>query len=577
MFYSFRARLFAISAGLLGIFMLGIGVYLHEAIRGWTEERLGQDLEARAQLLVETLEADNDVGAAELVGRLEATDDQRVTLIGEDGRVWADTHLDGSELEEADNHADRPEIQTALGGETGLATRHSESVDIDMLYVAVPLVESPGVLRMSVPLEEVDDALARLRVVLVVGGLIGIGVAIFMSSVASRMASRVFQRVLDRTRRRKRRVDPPEDLSVPDEIDGASPAELAERLEQTLDLLVSERNRFRAVLDGMNEGVVATDEDLEITLSNRTAQQLLDTGGSLEGAGVDEVLPPEVIEPMVDRETDSVEFETEGPPTQQIHVQATPRSDSEGWILVLHDVTTIRQLETMRRDFVANVSHELKTPVTVIRANAETLLDGAIEEPEHARSFTEGIERNARRLSELIADLLDLSRIESGETDLEVEPVELADVAREVFEDVRRRFEDVPGFESSIDPSTRVIADPDALRRVVSNLVENAVKYGEGARPVELTAELRDDVVVCEIRDDGPGLAEEHRDRIFERFYRVDDGRSSDRGGTGLGLSIVKHLVDQMGGEVGYRVDDGSVFWFSLPAADEPDGGSGSS
>ncbi len=565
MFFSLRNRLFVISLVLLAVFMAGMGIYLHQTLRDWSESRIEADLQARAELVANAIRAaDGPELSADFVQQLGGPDDQRITLVDAGGNLVADTHLTADEIEGAEPHADRPEIQAAYEGDLGLARRHSDTVGVDMLYAAVP-ADDEAVVRVSVPLEEVDEALAHLRFLLILGGLIGIGVAIFMSSIAARMMSDVLQQVLQRARPERDGADRPDGPA-----ESTTVYDLTQRLEKSMDLLVHERNRFRAVLDGMNEGIIATDADATVTLTNRPAVELLDADGELEGMPLADVVPRDVADALTGGDSDSEEFELSGQPARRIHVSATARPGADGHILVLHDVTTLRRLETMRRDFVANVSHELRTPVTVIQANAETLLDGALNDPEHARSFTEGIQRNAERLSHLVSDLLDLSRIESGQSDLQLEPLSLQDAIRRGVDDIEDRLDDGPGFRIEVPDDVTVVADRDGVHRVLLNLLENATKYGESDQPVELRAHSDDGSVTVEVRDYGPGIDEEHRDRIFERFYRVDSGRAAERGGTGLGLAIVKHLVGSMNGQVGYRPadGDGSVFWFTLPRPD---------
>jgi two-component system phosphate regulon sensor histidine kinase PhoR len=251
-------------------------------------------------------------------------------------------------------------------------------------------------------------------------------------------------------------------------------------------------------------------------------------------------------------------------------VRATPQGESGGAVLVMHDATEIRRLETVRRDFVANVSHELRTPVSIIQANTETLLLGALDEPAQARRFLDAIRRNAERLGQLISDLLDISRIEAGKYAIEMRPLSMASVAhsvsKSVSESCRRRG---VVLEVSVDRELRVRADAGALEQVLVNLVENAVKYGPEGGTVELAAVEQGAVVRIEVRDEGPGIALAHRRRVFERFYRVDPGRSRNMGGTGLGLAIVKNLTEAMGGEVGVdsREPTGSAFWLRLGRA----------
>ena len=548
---------------------------LHQTLADWTSSRIESDLEARAELIVNALNmVDTLDEKAQLVDSLGGPTDQRITLIDADGTVLADTYVDDRDLAALDNHGERPEVQASLDGELGMARRHSTSVDADMLYVAIPIPDSDAVLRASVPLREVDEALRHLRLLLLFGGVLGIGVAILMSSIASRLMSQTLQQVLDRARTDTDAApaagaSPGADTDV-DGDDSDSLRQITRALEETLELLVRQRNRFRAVLDGMTEGVIATDSDLQITLSNRSVHRLLNTDGDLEDRPLSALLPDDIIEAIVEDSDDTVEFQPSHRPVRRIRIRTTPRPDTGGYILVFHDVTTIRRLETMRRDFVANVSHELKTPVTVIQANAETLLDGALGDAEHARTFTEGIDRNARRLSRLISDLLDLSQIEAGEIEIELQQTPLRAVVEDAVVDIEHRVNSSStSIDIDIDEELRVQSDFDALYRVLLNLLENAVKYGGDDPTVQLHARRRQSMVLVEVIDNGPGIPGEHRDRLFERFYRVDRGRTVDMGGTGLGLAIVKHLVASMHGEVGYRPaePEGSIFWFTLPAA----------
>lgn len=566
-FLSFRSKLFAISLLLLALFVASMGLYLHQTLGGWTESRIETDLQSRAQLIVNALDFSDDTARQiALIGALGEEEAQRITLVAADGTVLADTHLSSAEIETVENHAGRPEVRAALEDGFGLSRRHSTSVDTDMLYAALPTAESDAVVRVALPLDDVDEALSHLRLLLIIGALFGISAAIFMSSLASTLMSRTLQNVLDRARSNQ-----PSPASGA-ESSTASLQQLTQHLELTLDELAEQRNRFRAVLNGMSEGVVATDEDLMITMSNRTARRLLqidvDPDADPGQTSLRRWLPADVTKSLVEDQEDSVEFNVTTPAHRWIRVRVTPRSDPRGYIFVFHDVTAIRQLETVRRDFVANVSHELRTPVTIIQANAETLIDGALDDSDHALSFTQGIHRNAERLSRLIANLLDLAQIEAGEMDFDLQPQKLSTTLAQIVDEMRR-YADVEGTQihCSVPDDLEVYADRDALEQISFNLLENALKYG-GDGLIEVTARRRDTAVLIEISDEGPGIAEELADRIFERFYRVDGGRSSKTGGTGLGLSIVKHLVRSMDGEVGYRMRDGggSIFWFTLPA-----------
>ena len=241
--------------------------------------------------------------------------------------------------------------------------------------------------------------------------------------------------------------------------------------------------------------------------------------------------------------------------------------------MVLHDVTRLRRLETMRRDFVANVSHELRTPVSVIRLNAEALRDGALKDEKNGPRFVEATLRHAERLSNLVADLLDISRIESGRYEKEARWLSLPSVLEDVVNDMGQLAEERQvALELGDVAEIEVRVDRKALEQVLTNLIQNAVKYaGEPGVQVRVSATLENKSVFIHVADEGPGIDEIHHPRIFERFYRVDAGRSKHMGGTGLGLAIVKHLVANMGGKVGLHANEprGTVFWIKLKKSEK--------
>jgi two-component system phosphate regulon sensor histidine kinase PhoR len=243
-------------------------------------------------------------------------------------------------------------------------------------------------------------------------------------------------------------------------------------------------------------------------------------------------------------------------------------------VLLLEDVTAMRRLETVRRDFVANVSHELRTPVAVIRANAETLIAGAKDDPQMSAKLIDGLHRNAERLARIIADLLDLSRLDAGQYRLELAPVSVHGVTEQSMTAVEPQAAARQVTVAIAVPDELLVrADPKALDQILVNLIDNAIKYTRegGHVRVEARAESTDGAgtIRIDVRDDGPGISAKHRERVFERFYRADPSRSREAGGTGLGLSIVKHLVESMGGDVGVEPNtpSGSVFWLRLPQA----------
>jgi two-component system phosphate regulon sensor histidine kinase PhoR len=264
----------------------------------------------------------------------------------------------------------------------------------------------------------------------------------------------------------------------------------------------------------------------------------------------------------------SSEFDLDCLPARTVLSRMTPLAASGGAVIVAHDVTDIRRLERVRRDFVANVSHELRTPVSVIRANAETLLDGALDDRSLSEEFVSAVLRNSERLSNLIGDLLDLSQIEAGHYEMNLVRISVSGAIRRTIDSVGHAANKKNMTISQAGTlDVQVLADMQALDQVLSNLVENAVKYTPVGGTVVIRSVAFEGAIRIEIEDDGVGVAPEHRDRLFERFYRVDPGRSRQMGGTGLGLAIVKHLVGAMGGLVGMRPspEQGSIFWVELP------------
>ena len=357
---------------------------------------------------------------------------------------------------------------------------------------------------------------------------------------------------------------------------------MAYALDRATAALGRERERLGTIVEGMLEGVVALDESNQVTLANGRFQQYLGLEDSPVGRALADCAPiPEILAAVADARQQStaadqgdpvasrVEFDLPGPNSRRVLARAVPIRDTGGVVMVIRDLTELRHLESVRRDFVANVSHELRTPVSVIRANAETLVDGALEDRDDAEAFAGAILSNAERLSALIADLLDLSRLEAGSYRLDRAPVEVGGVVARVMELCSERAA-AHNIEcrDDIGSDSVVMGDARSMEQILFNLVDNAVKYNsDGGRVV--VRSIRDgDVVRIEVEDDGAGISEEHRARVFERFYRVDTGRSRELGGTGLGLAIVKHLVESMGGVVGVRSIEphGAVFWVDLDA-----------
>jgi len=409
-----------------------------------------------------------------------------------------------------------------------------------------------------------------------------LAVALILASVLTR---RMSVAVGELTHAARRMADG--DLSVRTRLSGDDDlAELGYALDRvagglaaSLGALRAERDLQKRILEAMHEGVVVVDRDGRIVLVNPALRSMLLLGADAVGKLLIETVRHAQLDTMLDeaREADDhpVEIELPGLKPRRVLVQAAPLlGEEEGLLFVFVDVTELRRLESLRRDFVANASHELRTPIAAVRSATETLRWGALEDPVAAIRFLDIIERNAQRLQSLVEDMLELSKLESNEFKLKRERVELERVVPIVLGLFRERAEKKGVRLAAELPAAlpAVEGDARALEHVLSNLVDNAVKYCPSGARILVRAAREDGRVRLVVTDTGPGIAPEHLQRIFERFYRVDAGRSRELGGTGLGLSIVKHMVEAMRGKVAVEsaVGQGSTFTVSLPSSGAP-------
>ena len=591
----FRRRLLLASLVLVTVVDLVVGIYLEIRLRDSLHSRIREELGRHARAVIEVLEGlgPEDGAALEAVrARLDPIADRfgkamdaRVTVIGPDGRLLADSELSLAALPLAEDHGGRAEVVAARAGEVGVARRKSTTVGSEMLYVAQRMDDGSGrVVRVSVPLSQVDEDVRQLRWILGLGGVAALVAAALLALVASRLLSRSLQALVATAQHEAGAVRVPGEGEPPSSVDA-----LADELRRTVRLLGNERERFETVLETMDQAVLALDAELRITTVNRAGRQLLGLPEAVEGRPLLDFVRVPALQELIDEAAKgkpvNAELDLGVSPRRRIQAHATAPRQGGGTVLVMHDVTELRRLETIRKDFIANVSHELRTPVAVIQANAETLMAGALRDPERARTFLDALSRHAERLGRLVSDLLDISRIEAGRYPLVIEPVDLALLVEGTIAALALQAgEKGTTLVSRLPGELWVTGDDKALEQVLFNLVSNAIKYTQGGGHVEVDAVVLEGEgdettrLRVEVRDDGPGIDPRHHRRVFERFYRVDPGRARDMGGTGLGLAIVKHLVEAMGGQVGVdaRRPNGSIFWFTVASAmggdDELDG-----
>jgi two-component system phosphate regulon sensor histidine kinase PhoR len=577
-----RGKLFAISLALIGLAALTSGLLVETVMRGLLIQRVGEELYRVAGVAALSLGREQEEltrGSHQVLARrLAVAARARLTVLSRDGVVLADSSLSPSELLRAENHGNRPEIQSALRGGRGTSSRFSETMNAQMMYVAVPFTrgEQSGVVRVAMSLTDVDALIAHMRWLITGAVLLGLAIAAGMGGVASYLASRSLMQLVTRARAlasgaRGERISLPDDS---DELGGLAGSfnRMADELDRTMQTLGQERDRMQAILESLTDAVLALDARAGVSEMNGAALELLHVQRVPSGTPlIDVIRVPallEIVSAAQRGETQHAEFVWPGPPRRTLLATAAPQRASGTSVLVLRDVTELRRLETMRRDFVANASHELRTPVSIISANVETLIGGAISDPQRADEFLGAVQRNAERLSRLVTELLDLSRIEEGSQTLDLKGMTAEAAVGAVIDLLETRAHDRGlSLDLAIEDDLTFVGDARSFEQVLVNLVDNAIKYTPRGGTVGIEIRRDDDDALFEVWDTGPGVPEAHRARLFERFYRVDPGRSRDMGGTGLGLSIVKHLVESMEGTVGMRPRSprGSIFWVRLP------------
>lgn len=582
-----RGKLFILSLSLVALCTLIFLGYARADLEAKTVHRIEEELEVRLALGVLEIkpsmtEDEHFSGWQQLCERLARASKTRVTVVRKDGVVVGDSSLTVPEMTSMENHRLRPEVQDALRSGLGLSRRHSSTVEHDLLYIASPIgpKERPfGVLRMALELGEVTKEVAYVQRGIGIGAMIALLLSLGMASLAAVWASRATRQLTEVARRMSHGEL---NTQIPqlgdDEFGelGRTLGQLARSLSGTLGELRLERDRMAGILTRMSEGVLLLDEDQRITLINPALREMLLLQDDCIGKSVLDVIRHADLKRLLDQVRASAEgmtheIEISGLKPRRLLVHVAPVGTAGGVFAVAFDVTEMRRLESVRRDFVANVSHELRTPVTAIRSAAETIRDVAVHDVAALPRFTDIIARNAERLGNLVDDLLDLSRIESREIQIVREELDVSMLLSQVVALFRERAEkrqlnlvlDVPVN------TPRIQGDRKALEHILTNLVDNAVKYSGSGAVIRVRAKPVGSSLAFQVEDTGPGIAAEHLPRIFERFYRVDTGRSRELGGTGLGLSIARNLVEAMGSHIDVEstIGIGTRFEFTMPIA----------
>jgi two-component system, OmpR family, phosphate regulon sensor histidine kinase PhoR len=579
--------------GFAALSSLAAGLYIDRALDHFAEEALEARLETVARLFQDDARTAMLTGTSPpavqgLLTRISRPTGARVTLIDRTGRVVADSERRVEDLEQTGNQAGRPEVAAALAGRPGRAVRPSDSAGTPLVYAAVPVLDDGrviGVLRLALPRTDAMISEASTRGAMLAGSLLALGVAFGIGIFVARRVTRPVLEMQSIARQMSEgNFAVRASVRSPDEIGvlGRSLNVMARRLREKIQDLAEERAKATAILDAMVEGVIAVDGHDHVLIMNERARTMFGLGPDRgENRLFLEVIRNADLHELLreGRKADKgavvrreLMLTTPASLVLQAHAVPVGLDEGTGVVRVLHDITTLRHLEQVRTEFVANVSHELRTPLTAIQGYLETLLGGALDEPEHARRFLEIVFRHTERLGRLLNDLTDLSNIELGRVALHLEPTRLEEVVDSTLAIIRAKAESGGVTVAAVLPPglPAVYADRDRVAQILINLVDNAVKYTPAAGRVEVSAAIPvAGTVEVAVADTGIGIPRADLPRITERFYRVDKARSRELGGTGLGLAIVKHLVLAHGGELDIESDmgRGTVVRFTLPAS----------
>ncbi len=558
-----------------------LGFHLVSLTRDSQFDNLRMQLEAEARITAEAclpaLLGDEDHTVLDaLAKRLGEQIDTRVTIIAADGKVLGDSREDPAVM---DNHRDRPEIRAAVEQGYGENTRYSTTLRQRMMYIAVPISyegELLGVARVALPLTTVEGLVQSVTVSVISAMAIAALLIIVAAWVISRMTTRPIREltaaasgIASGDLRQKTTVETRDEVG---EL-ARSFNDMSLKLGDMVETISRDRTRLAAILDNMADGVIMTDTDGSITMANHAARTLFgirDKGVmTLIEAVRDHEMDDLLKQCLKTAQTETLQYDS-GTAHRYIRVIAVPiaREELKGTLLLIQDLTDLRNLQTTRRELIGNISHEFRTPLAGIKAMVETLRDGAVDDTETARHFLCRIDGEVDRLTQIVVELTELSRIETGKAELSLEPVDLNVLAEDVINQLRPQIERQElNAELSLAADLPLVqADKGRMRQVIVNIVHNAIKFTPPGGRITLSTRVSDGSVVVDISDTGSGIARSDLPHVFERFYKADRVRSGGTG-TGMGLAIAKHVVEAHGGRIWVRSEEGrgSAFSFSLP------------
>ena len=583
-------KLTLIFCSLIVLIITGTFFYLDTHLKAYVETRIQDNL--KKDLLLNKDLIDNDLsqkiaagdtsGLADRIGRNLGV---RTTIINPEGVVIGDSDVGKEGLSKLENHITRAEVQDAIQKGFGQSKRFSTSIRKHMLYMAMPLGKDKviGILRLAMPLSDIELIESRMLKTVSIAIVFAVIAMLIASFFVSIMISRPLYE-MSATAKRLAGGDFSRKAIVysNDETGDLAKAlnNMADEISSKVKNISSEKAKLEAILSSMFEGIMLTNEKGEILLVNPSIRKLFLMDSKPEGRKPLEVIRSNVVQEIVDRvlhenrEVITQEVSVSVPEEKKIMINGVPiikDNIAEGAVFVFHDITELKRLEEVRKDFVANVSHELRTPISSIKGYAETLLDGKVNNEDTVKEFLGIIYQDSNRLANLIDDLLDLSKIESGKMSIEFEPLDILPIVKRCANVLEKSAKDKALVIKLDVPADlpKVLGDHKRLSQVFLNLLDNAIKYTPEGGAITLSASSKENVIQVDVSDTGIGISEKDLPRIFERFYRVDKARSRELGGTGLGLSIVKHIVQAHAGQVWVRstLGIGSSFSFTIPVA----------
>lgn len=504
----------------------------------------------------------------------------RLTVISMGGDVLFDSEKDHKHM---DNHSNRPEIKDALTDRNSYSIRYSSTLKIDMMYYASPIIlneKKIGVMRISLPVEALQSTLRGVYIKVAIFAILTAFVCtLLISLVTKKLVSPLEKLYRGAARYASGNFDKKLSIESTDEIGGVAEAvnKMGEQLQKNTRKIIRQAREEKAILKSMREGVIAVSSNMNLIKINKSALSLLSTFAPEEKVPVTDVIRNPIIIDFIEKIIKTKAFDQKDivlydSVEKLINIKGTPlvneNQELRGAVIVMNDVTRIRRLETMRKDFVANVSHEIRTPIAAIQGATETLDEGAIEDTHDARFFVNMIKKNCRRLSNLIEDILALSKLEAGKRTQAFEQSSILEVIESAVcscEAAAKKKSNLIHVSCSEDLQWSL--NSSLVHQALVNLISNSIKYSEGESSIYVSAEVAEHRLILKVKDEGFGIAPIEQERIFERFYRIDKSHSSKIEGTGLGLAIVKHIVASHNGTIDLesKLGEGSIFTIKLP------------